>query len=276
MGFSGGSANFYSYVNINPILNSDAYGLEPAGLNHQYPLYLGGNPAQPLIYLTKDQHTRFHDYFRNKGFGYGRNKTIQSCSKWAKLTERQRKRMLMRAMRYAGIGNRIIQNNIDDIMKGSIPGQNLSKLRSTARGRVIPVAGLIGGVALDILMNPGVVQAAEVSNDWRDPSMSMILGPRMEATQSADYSQIVVVPNSWNIFGEQIVYPATIVSPWVNYREMTSSEAKSLEGSIGMRVITQDIGYTVYEYTFSKVRWAGIDRGIPTGAAKNNSRTCKD
>lgn len=62
IGFAAGLTNVYTAFNGNPTTNLDPLGLEVAGKAHMNPLYLGGSHDQPVFDLSKEQHTRMHDY----------------------------------------------------------------------------------------------------------------------------------------------------------------------------------------------------------------------
>ncbi|TWT39917.1 hypothetical protein KOR42_50630 [Thalassoglobus neptunius] len=169
------SLSLYEFVDSGPLTFFDPTGLEPAGYNHPYPLYLGGQNDQPLFYLKEPEHTKFHDYFReifsNAGIKNTRGYGQSTRDYWKKLTETQQHQHIKNAMTRAGISAADINKYFDDIIKGASPGTCI--IRRTGKGPKIgspkPLkppgpfrrgASAIGRATKGILVFIGVISAA--------------------------------------------------------------------------------------------------------------------
>ena len=121
------NTHLYEYVKGQPLGFDDPMGLEVAGYNHFYPLYLGGSQNQPTFYLDEASHTAFHDHFRdlfndpklNTVRGYGDD----ARTAWEKMGRQRQNAELRKAMRKSGMSDNDIDKHFKDITKGAIPGE---------------------------------------------------------------------------------------------------------------------------------------------------------
>ena len=188
------------------------------GDNHCYPLHLGGHPKQPMYHLNAANHTRFHDYFRERGLGPGSRDA--GPNSWKSMSLNAQKQFLIDAMRHANVPEPWIQKNISSIMKGTKPGFNFSPYRKASRARLAKLAklGLIAGVAFEILANPSTVYAAKVKMDWRDSVMRRRYGDCTKPTEIAMFKRVVMVPTALNLFSELESFDRTVVVSWEDQR----------------------------------------------------------
>jgi hypothetical protein len=130
--------NLYTSFSNDPVDRIDPHGLEDAGWAHPYPLHLGGPEIQMgMVHLDKEQHTAFHQYFRDKGFGGpgGGNRARQALgrSEWLKLSPDDQKSHISNALRAAGRSQEWIGENIDNIMLNTVPGAQTPRILNDAR-----------------------------------------------------------------------------------------------------------------------------------------------
>ena len=248
--------NRYTAYTGNPIRWLDSMGLEEAGMNHGYPLHLGGSNTQPLWDFTKVQHTAFHDYFRAKGFGYG----DAGRAAWKALTAREQQAHIMRALRAAGVCNSVIQKHIGAVLKDAIPGVKTTRVST----KVPIIGGLVFTIALIVLTDPSVAYAAEISLHWRDadghnPSRVFFQKDPNEKklVEGADFIETKLVPSWWNVFGDPVSQGKVQTCKWLAYDEMTAREAIAMEGASEWREVATSDGYTIMQRDVSRVRWGG-------------------
>jgi hypothetical protein len=128
LGFQGGDANLYRYAANNAVNHVDPSGLEVAGMGHLYPLYLGGSYDQPVFDLTEAEHTAAHDVLRNHGLGERASDRSYDPARaaWRNMTPAQQRAIIIESMRAANIPENLINQHIDNIVRGSDPGINRS------------------------------------------------------------------------------------------------------------------------------------------------------
>src|SRR5258706_16135038 len=83
-----GGLNVYAFVGNDPVNFVDPVGLEVKGRGHMYPLFLGGSNQQPVFELTKEEHTKMHDFLRKLGFYSDTAEEVRASQKaWKALSE---------------------------------------------------------------------------------------------------------------------------------------------------------------------------------------------
>jgi len=120
--------NQFCFNQVNPVNLLDPLGLEGQDA-HMYPLFLGGCDEQVLVHLDDDAHSASHACINN---ALGNGKWEQKRSKWSALSPRQRKALVIRSARAAGVENDVIRTHIDSWMRGDKDaGKNNTHLRDT-------------------------------------------------------------------------------------------------------------------------------------------------
>jgi len=232
IGFAGGDSNLYRYVGHRVTSLTDAVGED---VHHPYPLYLGGSPQQPCIVLSPDQHRIATEYFR-KAIGYGEEGRL----KWANFSPAEQRLHIIKALKEAGVPDDVIQQHIDEIMRGAKPGVKMPRIRPT---RIIGAGAALSAVFI-VLTDAGTAQAAEISWDWRDTPFLSDLDKC--ACECARFRYVVIIPSWWNIFYSEERGMATRVSNWVHLGVTTRAECRSLEGYEQIVGEEHFIGFTVY------------------------------
>jgi RHS repeat-associated protein len=178
-GFAAGDVDLYRYEGNNSVNRVDPLGREPKGYAHAYPLFIGGDPYQERYFLSKKDHTAFHDYLRDNGWqekpGIS-NDTIRD--KWKTLAPEKRKEVIKGAMEAGRIPQKFIDQHLDELMFHShgTAGDNLSttemrnktprklygpeKMKAAraaetlqkAKGRALKILGKIPGIGLLITL----------------------------------------------------------------------------------------------------------------------------
>jgi hypothetical protein len=108
---------------------------------------------------TAQAHQKFHNFLSKLGFGFG----DKGREAWARLTQRQQKAILMRALRYAGVSNSVISQNIDKIMQCATPGVKTPRTCRASKGSVI--MGVGPQAIVEILVNPGSLKRQSYQPD---------------------------------------------------------------------------------------------------------------
>jgi len=225
LGFAAGDINLYRYVRNSPLNDTDPSGLVSGQLHHGYPLYLGGSSTQPLIDLgSQKAHQAAHNYFSARGFGFG----DAGRTAWQALSSWRQQGHIYRSLRAAGVAPQVIRQNLSAMMRGAVPGVSQVRIRGLPGGR-IPFAGPACQAVLEIAVNPGPVQAAEVDRSWRNPFRDQNRTGQVELGQRL---VIVDVPRFWNLTGISRVASTIEPTEWADYGTMSVSEARLLEGEV--------------------------------------------
>ena len=135
-GMAGGDANLFRYCGNDPVNKKDPGGAEPAGINHAYPLYLGGAPSQEyMIYLNETRHTAFHDsirkYFRANHITD--EKSDDARLFWASRPDAEREAVLRDAMKAADYDEKLIDKALPAVTKSAQKGVNRTEFRIESR-----------------------------------------------------------------------------------------------------------------------------------------------
>jgi hypothetical protein len=227
LGFQAGDANLYRYAHNEPTNRTDPTGLQSGTRNHSYPLHLGGSGTQPVIELESQQaHVAFHRYFTENGFGRG----DAGRAAWARLTFRQQQAHIIRALRRANVPNPVIRENISAILRGANPGVRTPRPSGYPGG----IIRLGASAVADVLLNPGIANAAEIDPSWRSlPS---------QTTGRAEFATRILLidhPQWWNLRDWNPGLVVRAIEPganeWQSAGSMTVAEARRLEGTIESR-----------------------------------------
>jgi hypothetical protein len=113
-------------------------GLYGDAAHHMYPKFLGGCDDQTLVYLKSGAHTKARKCLANAAANGNVNDTEDMRAKWRTLSERQRRALLMKSARSAGIDNDVIRENIAGWMAGEKPGENRTQEPRQPRRTILP------------------------------------------------------------------------------------------------------------------------------------------
>ena len=73
-----------------------------------------------------------------------------------------------------------------------------------------------------------------------------------------------MIPNSLNPFPGVEDYEEQRIGPWQNLGLTTAEEAAMMEGITTRTVVSWNLLYTIYEYTYYQSRWEGVQYGLPS------------
>lgn len=151
------SLNLYEAYLSSPTKYTDAYGLTAEMMDHHpYPMHLGGDPHQPLLRLPKSAHDDIHQFFREKGYGFG----DAGRQAWNRLSRSAQRKLIEESLIVAKVPPAQIENALKVCMRGAVPGVRRIRVPKSSATKFLSFGFLL--TFLDVLLSdPSPAWAAE-------------------------------------------------------------------------------------------------------------------
>ncbi|MFN9642029.1 MAG: RHS repeat domain-containing protein [Pirellula sp.] len=243
IGYEGSPYAMYEFVYAASLSLVDPTGEVGGTIHHGYPLHLGGLMNQPVFSLwSVQQHQAAHNYLASHGFGFGDPGRLA----WSQLTPEMQAHHIRQALLAAGVPSNVIDDYIDDVLKGAKPGIKTPRVGSCGP-RICWSVGF--SAALIVLTSPSTAQAAE-------------LDPKRDCTRCfcKTFSEVEVVPSWWNISPWPVSGSSNSITPWIDIGSIGPDDCRKA-GSTKIVSVENVPGYTLInsERTDCEPGYAGAE-----------------